>query len=171
MTSAGKVAAKIIEDSNIDAVLVGDSAAMVIHGYETTVNANVEMMVFHTAAVRRALQNKLLISDVPFLTHKKGRNFLVQVADRLMKSGAQAIKIEGSIDNCLDIKFLVNSGIPVMGHLGLTPQSVHQFGGFKLQGNSENKANELIQAAKDLEDATLPQKEDLEKEIRNLISY
>ncbi len=145
--------AQIINESNIDAVLVGDSAAMVMHGFETTVNATVEMMAFHTAAVKRGLTDKFLISDMPFLAHKKGRKKLINAVDRLFKAGAQAVKIEGGEEIAEDIEFLVKSGIPVMGHLGLTPQSVHQLGGFKLQGRNNEKANEIIKAAKTLENA------------------
>ena len=145
--------AKIIDDSDIDAVLVGDSAAMVMHGFETTVNADVEMMTFHTAAVSRGLRNKFLVTDLPFLAHKKGRDFLVQSVDKIFKAGAQAVKIEGAGANLPDIEYLVRSGIPVMGHLGLTPQSVHQLSGFKLQGKSEEKAARILEDAKLLEQA------------------
>lgn len=145
--------AKIIDESEIDAVLVGDSVAMVMHGFETTVNADVEMMVFHTAAVHRGLKNKFLVTDMPFLAHKKGRDFLAESVDKIFKAGAQAVKIEGADDNLADIKFLVKSGIPVMGHLGLTPQSVHQLSGFKLQGKTDAKAKQMIEDAKLLEQA------------------
>jgi len=145
--------AKIIDESDIDAVLVGDSVAMVMHGFETTVNADVEMMVFHTAAVRRGLKNKFLVTDLPFLAHKKGRDFLVDSVDKLFKAGAQAVKIEGAGDNLPDIEYLVKSGIPVMGHLGLTPQSVHQLSGFKLQGKTDVKAERIFEDAKLLEQA------------------
>ncbi len=145
--------AQIINESNIDAVLVGDSTAMVMHGFETTVNATIEMMTFHTAAVRRGLKDKFLIADMPFLAHKKGREYLVQAVEALFKAGAQAVKIEGGTEIADDVNFLVKSGIPVMGHLGLTPQSVNQFGGFKIQGKSQEKAEEIINSAKALEEA------------------
>ena len=145
--------AQIINESNIDAVLVGDSTAMVMHGFETTVNATIEMMMFHTAAVRRGLKDKFLIADMPFLAHKKGREYLVQAVEALFKAGAQAVKIEGGTEIADDVNFLVKSGIPVMGHLGLTPQSVNQFGGFKIQGKSQEKAEEIINSAKALEEA------------------
>lgn len=136
--------ALIIDESNIDAVLVGDSAAMVMHGFETTINAEIEMMCYHVAAVKRGLKNKFLIADLPFLAHKKSHSFLVESVDRLMKSGAQAIKIEGANGNLEIIKNLVDSGIPIMGHLGLTPQSVNQLGGFKLQGKDSNTAEKIF---------------------------
>lgn len=145
--------AQIIDESEVDAVLVGDSVAMVMHGFETTVNATIEMMEFHTAAVRRGLKEKFLVSDMPFLAHKKGRKELMNAVDRLFKAGAQAVKIEGGEEIADDIEFLVKSGIPVMGHLGLTPQSVHQIGGFKLQGKDKEKANSILRSAKALENA------------------
>jgi len=143
--------ARIIDESNIDAVLVGDSVAMVMYGYETTVNASVEMIAQHTKAVRRGLRNKFLISDLPFLAHKRGRSRLVDAVDTIFKAGAEAIKIEGADGILEDIEFLVLSGIPVMGHLGLTPQFVHKFGGFKVQGKERDKAEKIIDDAKRLE--------------------
>lgn len=145
--------ARIIDETEIDAVLVGDSATMVMHGFETTVHAEVQMMLYHIAAVRRGLKTKFLIADLPFLVHKKGNRFLMDVVDQFMKAGAQAIKIEGADENIKEIEKVINSGIPVMGHLGLTPQSVNQFGGFKLQGNSEKAAEKLIKDAKKLENS------------------
>ncbi|NOX66312.1 MAG: 3-methyl-2-oxobutanoate hydroxymethyltransferase [Chlorobi bacterium] len=144
--------ARIIDESDIDAVLVGDSVAMVMHGFDTTINATVEMMVMHTAAVNRGLKNKFLITDLPFLAHKKGRDRLVDSVDAVFKAGAEAVKIEGANGILDDIKYLVTSGIPVMGHLGLTPQSVHKFGGFTVQGQSEKEAELIIDDAKRLED-------------------
>ncbi len=145
--------AQIIDNSNVDAVLIGDSTAMVMHGYETTINADIDMMILHTAAVSKGIKQKFIISDLPFLSHLKGRNQLVESVDKIFKAGANAIKIEGAENTLNDIEYLVKSGIPVMGHLGMTPQSVHQFGGFKLQGNNENKANHIIEDAKKLQDA------------------
>ena len=137
--------ARIIDESDIDAVLVGDSAAMVMHGFETTVNAELEMMCYHIEAVKRGLKNKFLIGDLPFLAHRKNLNYLMESVDRFMKAGAQAVKIEGADGNLEMIEHLVKSGVPVMGHLGLTPQSVHQLGGFKLQGKDELTAKKIFQ--------------------------
>ncbi len=145
--------AKIIDESNIDAVLVGDSTAMVMHGYETTINADIEMMCFHVAAVKRGLKNKLLIVDLPFLAHRKGKNYLIESIDKLMKCGAQAIKIEGADDNIDLIQYIVKTGIPVMGHLGLTPQSYFQLGGYRLQGKDKLSAEKIISDSKKLEAA------------------
>ncbi len=145
--------AQIIDNSNVDAVLIGDSASMVMHGYDTTINADIDMMVFHTAAVSKGIKQKFIVSDIPFLSHLKGRNQLVENVDKIFKAGANAVKIEGTGNTLNDIEYLVKSGIPVMGHLGMTPQSVHQFGGFKLQGNGEGRASQILDEAKKLQDA------------------
>lgn len=145
--------ASIIDESNIDAVLVGDSVAMVMHGFETTINADMDMMVFHTAAVSRGLKNKFLVADIPFPVHREGKERLVEASGRLLKAGAQAVKIEGADGNLESVKYLVESGVPVMGHLGLTPQSVNQLSGFKLQGNSLEKAEKILADAISLQKA------------------
>lgn len=145
--------ARIISETNIDAVLVGDSVAGIMHGYDSTVNANIEMMCFHVSAVKRGLKNKFLIADMPFLEHRKGLERLTDSVDRLMKCGAQAVKIEGANGNLDAIKHVVGSGVPVMGHIGLTPQSIHQLGGYKVQGKDVKQADELIKDAKALEAA------------------
>ena len=145
--------ALIMNDTEIDAVLVGDSAAMVMHGFETTVNAEVEMMSYHLAAVKRGLVEKLLIADMPFLAHRKGDKYAIETVDKFVKFGANAVKIEGAGSNVSTIKHIINSGIPVMGHIGLTPQSVNSIGGYILQGKNEETANQLINDAKALEDA------------------
>ena len=139
--------ARILDESNIDAVLVGDSAANVMHGFDTTINAELEMMCYHTGAVKRGLKNKFLIADLPFLAHKKGDVYFAEAVDRLMKAGAQAVKLEGAKGNIDLIKNITEAGVPVMGHLGLTPQSVNQFGGFKLQGNNDAAAKQILSDA------------------------
>jgi 3-methyl-2-oxobutanoate hydroxymethyltransferase len=145
--------ARIISDTHIDTVLVGDSASMVMHGFDSTVHAEVGMMAYHVAAVKRGLTHKFLIADMPFLAHRKGTRYLMESIDTLMKAGAQAVKIEGA-DGMLDtIEFVVKSGVPVVGHLGLTPQSYHQLGGFKLQGAETESAGRILEFSKRLEDA------------------
>jgi 3-methyl-2-oxobutanoate hydroxymethyltransferase len=139
--------ARILDDSDIDAVLVGDSAAMVMHGFDTTINAEIEMLCYHVAAVKRGLKNKFLIADLPFLAHKKGEAYFADAVDKLMKAGAQAVKLEGAQGNIDLIKNILSAGVPVMGHLGLTPQSVNQFGGFKLQGVTDIAAKQILNDA------------------------
>ncbi len=145
--------AKIISGTDIDAVLVGDSASMVMHGFDTTTSANLDMITSHVLAVSKGLKDKLLIADLPFLAHRKGLKELMEGIDTLIKAGAQAIKIEGAGDNADLIKHVVDSGVPVMGHIGLTPQSIHKFGGFKVQGKDHKGANGLLEAALELEQA------------------
>lgn len=143
-----------IAASNIDCVLVGDSVAMAVHGHETTITATMEMMILHTQAVARGLTQQFLITDLPFLSHKMSLAHTVENVTRLLQAGAHAVKIEGGdVDTCQTIKHLVTAGVPVIGHIGLTPQSVHQLGGFKVQGKSQEQADILLQSALSLEQA------------------
>ncbi|MEK6705135.1 MAG: 3-methyl-2-oxobutanoate hydroxymethyltransferase [Bdellovibrionota bacterium] len=144
--------AKIVDKSDIDCVLVGDSAAMVMHGYPSTVHATTQMMSMHIRAVARGLAKKFLIGDMPFLSFRKGVAPAMECVDELMKAGAHAVKLEGAWGHEEIIRTITQSGIPVMGHIGLTPQSIHQFGGFRVQGRDERAANDLIAQAKRLEE-------------------
>lgn len=146
--------ARIIAESDIDCVLVGDSVAMAVHGFESTVMATIDMMVMHTQAVARGLTKQFLIADLPFLGHRSSQADTVESVKRLIQAGAQAIKIEGGDeDTCKTIAFLVASGIPIIGHIGLTPQSIHQLGGYKVQGKEQEQAAKLIKQAAALEAA------------------
>jgi len=138
--------AKIIAESNIDTILVGDSVAQVFHGYSNTLHATTEMMALHTAAVAKGAPQKFIVADMPFLSTRKSLEFAMNSVQQIMTAGAHALKIEGA--NELDIiRHIVDSGVPVMGHLGLTPQSIHQLGGPKIQGKTESQAEKLIQDA------------------------
>ena len=140
--------AKLIASTSIDAVLVGDSVAMVVHGHASTITADLDMMVIHTKAVAKGLGNQFLISDLPFLAHRQGAAYTFANVKQLLQAGAQAIKIEGGDEEtCQTITHLVNAGIPVMGHIGLTPQFIHQFGGFKIQGKTSEQTECLINQA------------------------
>lgn len=143
--------AKIIEKSEIDCVLVGDSVSMVVHGHPSTVHATVEMMALHTQAVARGLSSKFLIGDMPFLSYRKGIAPAMEAAEALMRAGAHAVKLEGVRGHEDVVEQIVKSGIPVMGHVGLTPQSVHQLGGFRVQGRDEETAREIAEQARVLE--------------------
>ncbi|ARB92389.1 3-methyl-2-oxobutanoate hydroxymethyltransferase [Legionella longbeachae] len=144
----------IVSESNVDCVLVGDSVAMAVHGHETTIMATIEMMVLHTQAVARGLKQQFLISDLPFLSHKTSLAQTVENVKSLLRSGTHAVKIEGAdADTCQTISYLVGAGVPVMGHIGLTPQSIHQLGGYKVQGRNPDQAEILIQQALSLEAA------------------
>lgn len=145
--------AKILSESDIDAILVGDSVAMVVHGYETTVSATIEMMASHTAAVKRGAPNKFIVADMPFLSFRKSIDSSIEAAGKLMRAGASAVKMEG-VDGNLDlINHLINSGIPVMGHIGLTPQFFNVLGGNRVQGREESANKKLVEQAKKLEEA------------------
>ncbi len=143
--------ASVLAGSAIEAILVGDSAAMVVHGHPSTLFATVEMMRLHTAAVTRGAPAKFVVADMPFLSFRKGVPAALDAASVLMTAGAQAVKLEG-VDGHEDaIERLVSSGIPVMGHLGMQPQSVHSYGGFKVQGRGEDSAREIARQATALE--------------------
>lgn len=139
--------ARIIARSNVDAILVGDSAAMVIHGHPTTLAATVGLMAMHTSAVARAAAGKFVIADLPFLSFRRGIPAAIKAVAALVTSGAQAVKLEG-VDGHEDvIRHVIESGVPVMGHIGLTPQSVHQLGGFRVQGRGASAAAKLLRQA------------------------
>jgi 3-methyl-2-oxobutanoate hydroxymethyltransferase len=144
--------ARLVAASEIDAILVGDSAAMVVHGLPSTVHATLPMMVLHTAAVRRGTPDTVVIADLPFLSVRRGLVAAVDAAGALVQAGATAVKIEGVAGHEDVIAHLVGSGIPVMGHLGLTPQSVQQFGGYRLQGRSAVAAARVRADAQRLEE-------------------
>lgn len=145
--------ARLLAEAPIDAILVGDSVAMVMHGYPDTVHATTEMMALHTAAVRRGIGDKVVVADVPFPEHRKGMPAAMECVDRLMKAGASAVKIEGAEGHLDVIQHIVGSGVPVMGHLGLTPQSVHLLGGYRVQGREEAAARQIELDALRLQEA------------------
>ena len=140
--------AQILERTQIDCLLVGDSLAMVMHGHESTVFADVDLMALHVKAVARGAPGKFIVADMPFLATRKGLAPTMNAVQALMQSGANAVKIEGAAGQMDLIAHIVESGVPVMGHLGLTPQSVHQFGGHKVQGRSESAAEQLLESAR-----------------------
>ena len=144
--------ASLVARSSVDAILVGDSVAMVIHGEPTTLTATVAMMAAHTRAVARAAAGKFVIADMPFLSFRKGVPAAMTAVGALVRSGAQAVKLEGVAGHEDVIGHIVGSGVPVMGHLGLTPQSVNAFGGFRMQGKSERDAEKLFNDARLLRD-------------------
>lgn len=146
--------AKLIDAAGIDSVLVGDSLGMVMLGYEDTLSVTMEDMIHHTKAVARGVKDALVVSDLPFMSYQTSVYDAVSNAGRLIKEGrAQAVKLEGGLEVCPQIKAIVEASIPVMAHLGLTPQSVNAFGGFKVQGKDEEAARSLIEQAKAVEAA------------------
>ncbi|HBI94091.1 MAG TPA: 3-methyl-2-oxobutanoate hydroxymethyltransferase [Terrisporobacter glycolicus] len=137
-----------VDNSGINGILVGDSLGMVMLGYEDTLSVTMEDMIHHTKAVARGAKNSLVVADMPFMSYQTSVYDAVVNAGRLIKEGrAQAVKLEGGVEVAEHIDAIVKASIPVMGHIGLTPQSVNAFGGFKVQGKSEEAAKKLIEDA------------------------
>ncbi len=145
--------AKLIDQTTIDAILVGDSANMVMHGEKTTLSISVDMMAAHIKAVSKSLTKKLLIGDMPFMSYRKSLDSNMAAVEMLMKAGSHALKLEGAEGNIQLIKHVIQSGVPVMGHLGLTPQSVFTLGGFKVQGREAKAQDKILQDALALQEA------------------
>lgn len=146
-------AAVLMERTAVDFLLVGDSLAMTMHGFPSTVSATLEMMALHTAAVSRGAKNKFIVADLPFLAYRKSFSDNVAAAQAVMQAGAHAVKLEGVDGNVDLIRHLAQSGVPVMGHVGLTPQFVNALGGYRVQGKTEESAGRLMTEAKALEEA------------------
>lgn len=146
--------ARLIDGAGVDAILVGDSLGNVILGYEDTLSVTVEDMIHHGAAVSRGAKEALVVIDMPFMSYQTSVYDAVVNAGRLMKEGrAGAVKLEGGEAVCPQIKAITDAGIPVMAHLGLTPQSINAFGGFKVQGKTEAAAKKLIEDALAVQEA------------------
>ena len=146
--------AKLVDECGVNTILVGDSLGMVMLGYEDTLSVTMEDMIHHTAAVTRGAKNALVVGDMPFMSYQTSVYDAVVNAGRLMKEGrCQAVKLEGGASVCPQIKAITEASIPVVAHIGLTPQSVNAFGGFKVQGKSEADARRLIKEAKAVEEA------------------
>lgn len=146
--------AKLIDSSGINGILVGDSLGMVCLGYKDTLSVTMEDMIHHTKAVTRGSESALVVSDMPFMSYQISIYDTIKNAGRLIQEAhAEAVKLEGGASVCEQVQAIVKAQIPVMGHLGLTPQSVNMFGGFKVQGKEAGKAKQIIEDAKRLEDA------------------
>ncbi len=146
--------AKLVDESGVESILVGDSLGMVCLGYEDTLSVTMEDMIHHSAAVARGAKNAMVITDMPFMSYQASVYDAVVNAGRLMKEGrAQAVKLEGGLEVCPQIEAIVKASIPVCAHIGLTPQSVNAFGGFKVQGKEEAAAKRLLEEAKAVEAA------------------
>ena len=154
LTAYDYTSAKLIDNANIPLILVGDSASMVVYGYDTTIPVSMEEMLFVVRAVTRASQVALVVADMPFLSYQSSVSEAVKNAGLLIKNGgAGAVKLEGGTQIKKHIKEIVGFGIPVMGHVGLTPQSVHQMSGYKIQGKTSRGAQKILNDAKAVEDA------------------
>lgn len=146
--------AKLVDEAGINSILVGDSLGMVMLGYEDTLSVTMEDMIHHTAAVARGAKNALIIGDMPFMSYETSVEQAVMNAGRLMKEGrANAVKLEGGVRVAEQISAITKAGIPVCAHIGLTPQSVNAFGGFKVQGKSAEAAQQLIEDALAIQEA------------------
>ena len=154
LTAYDYTTAKLIDEAGINAILVGDSLGMVMLGYEDTLSVTMEDMIHHSAAAARGAKNTLIITDMPFMSYQTSVYDAVVNAGRLIKEGhAQAVKLEGGKEVCEHIRAIVKASIPVCGHIGLTPQSVNAFGGFKVQGKGEEAAQRLLDEARAIEQA------------------
>ena len=154
LTAYDSTMGRLLDRAGIDVILVGDSVGMVVLGFDNTLPVTLEMMLHHTAAVNRGVKRALIVADMPFLTFQLSLEEAMRNAGRLIQEGgAAAVKIEGGRQIVDTAKRLVDIGIPVMGHLGLTPQSVHQLGGFRPQGRDSEAAERLMQDAEILEKA------------------
>ena len=146
--------ARLLDAAGIDVLLVGDSVNQIIAGHPTTLNATLDQMIYHAAAVRRGTRRALVVVDLPFLTYQVTVEEAIRNAGRvLQETGCHAVKLEGGAPMAATVRALVDRGIPVIGHLGLTPQSIHQIGGYRVQGREPSAGDQLVADAKALEDA------------------
>ena len=153
LTAYDYFTAKYLDEAGVDLILVGDSVEMVLYGSETTLTASMEKMLYHTEAVAKAVKRALVVADMPFLSYQTSIKDAIINAGRFLKAGAQAVKPEGGAEFAETIKALVNSGIPVLAHIGMLPQSVHKLGGYTTQGAEETSAKKLLEDAHAVEEA------------------
>ena len=154
LTAYDVVFARLADEAGIDVVLVGDSLGMVVQGERTTLAVTLDDMVYHTRIVSRGVRRAHLVADMPFMSYQASVEDGLRAAGRLLKEGrAEAVKLEGGVEVAELVRRLVAAGIPVMGHVGMTPQSVHQFGGFKLQGRTEEQRARILADARAVADA------------------
>jgi 3-methyl-2-oxobutanoate hydroxymethyltransferase len=154
LTAYDYTTARIADECGVNSILVGDSLGMVMLGYDTTLPVTMEDMIHHTKAVSRGAQNAFIVADMPFMSYQTSVYDAVLNAGRLIKEGgAHAVKLEGGAEVCEQIKAIVNSSIPVVAHLGLTPQSVNAFGGFKVQGKTYERAKQIVEDALKIQEA------------------
>lgn len=151
LTAYDYFTARFLDECGLDGVLVGDSANMVFYGEETTLSITVDQMIYHTRAVARAVRHALVIADMPFMSYQVNADEALRNAGRFLKeAGAAAVKLEGGLPMVPTVKRVIEAGIPVMGHIGLVPQSVHRFGGYSVQGKSDEGRQYLLESAQAL---------------------
>ncbi|HET9845832.1 MAG TPA: 3-methyl-2-oxobutanoate hydroxymethyltransferase [Nitrospira sp.] len=144
---------RIVEQADIDIILVGDSLGVVVQGKPNTLSVTMEEMLYHTTMVAKAAQRAFVIADMPFMSYQASREDAVRNAGRLLQAGAAAVKLEGGGVMADRVQAMTSAGIPVMGHLGMTPQSVHQYGGYRVQGKESDRAEGLLGDARTLQAA------------------
>ncbi len=153
LTAYDYTTAKMVDAGGVDSILIGDSAANVMAGFETTLPITLDQLIYHTQCVVRGVERALIVADLPFGSYQSNSEKALESAVRMMKEGgAHAVKIEGGVEIQKSIKKIVNAGIPVMGHLGLTPQSIYQFGTYKVRAKEDAEAEKLLSDAKLLEE-------------------
>jgi 3-methyl-2-oxobutanoate hydroxymethyltransferase len=154
LTAYDFLLAQLIDQAGIDVILVGDSAGMVVQGLETTVAVTMEQMLYHAAVVARGVERALIVADLPFMSYQVNPDEALRNAGRMVKeSSVEAVKLEGGETICTTIRRIVDVGIPVMGHLGLTPQSIHKFGTYQVRATDPEEADQVRRDAKALQDA------------------
>lgn len=151
VTAYDALFARIAEEAGIEALLVGDSLGIVVQGKQTTLSVTMGQMLYHTRLVARAVERALVIGDLPFLSYQVRVDEAVRNAGRLLQAGAGAVKLEGGSSVVKQVEAMTRAGIPVVGHLGMTPQSVHQLGGYRVQGKDRQAAEQILADAKALE--------------------
>src|SRR5450631_300333 len=154
LTAYDVVFARLADEAGIDVVLVGDSLGMVVQGERSTLAVTMDEMVYHSRIVSRGVRRAHLVADLPFMSYQASVEDGMHAAGRLLKEGrAEAVKLEGGVEVAELVRRLVRAGIPVVGHVGLTPQSVHQFGGFKVQGRSDDQRTRILEDARAVAEA------------------
>ncbi|HEX5420139.1 MAG TPA: 3-methyl-2-oxobutanoate hydroxymethyltransferase [Gammaproteobacteria bacterium] len=154
LTAYDYLTASILDEAGIDLLLVGDSAGNVFAGYDTTIPLTMEQMLYHAAVVARAVKRAFVVADLPFMSYQVSAEEALRNAGRFIKESlTEAVKLEGGERVCPTVERIVDAGIPVMGHLGLTPQSIHQFGSYKARGMTASEADWILEDAKALQDA------------------
>lgn len=154
LTAYDALIARILDEAGIDLILVGDSLGNIVQGHETTIPVTLDDIIYHTKAVVKGVQRALVVADMPFMSYQVSPEEAFRNAGRLMKeAGASAVKVEGGKRVCEAVRRMTEAGIPVMAHLGLTPQSINQFGSYRARGQNTEEAEEMIRDAKELEEA------------------
>lgn len=154
LTAYDALMARIFDQANIDVILVGDSVANVVQGFETTLPVTLDEIIYHTKAVTRGVKRAMVVADMPFMSYQVRADEAFRNAGRIMKeTDASAVKLEGGIEYAESVRRMTSSGIPVMGHLGLQPQSIHQYGGYRPRGTTQEEADKIISDAIALEEA------------------